>query len=66
MPVEKAFDIPEIRKHPYWVISSIAVTVDGRYIHARGTEGFGGGEPDFAAHHRRALLRAIDAIIKEL
>jgi len=66
MPAEKAFDIPEIRKHPYWVISSIAVTVDGRYIHARGTEGFGGGEPDFAAHHRRALLRAIDAIIKEL
>jgi len=66
MPVEKAFDLPEIRKYPYWVICSIGVTVDGHYISARGTDGFGGNAPDFAAHHRRALLRAIDQVIAAL
>jgi hypothetical protein len=65
MAVEKAFGVPEIRQHPYWVICHIVVMVDNRSIGALGTEGFG-GKADFGAHHERALLRGIDAIIKQL
>jgi len=66
LPAEKYFDLPQLRQFPYWVVCIVGVSVDGHYLRARGIEGFAGPQADFAAHHQRALLRAVDQVIAGL
>lgn len=66
MPAEEYFDLPKLRSFPFWVICFLELHVDGRRLHGRGVVGFGGDAPDFARHHRQALVGAINQAIQPL
>jgi len=66
MAAEQYFELPQLRKFPYWVISVVDISVDGRPLHGRGVAGFAGEPPNFASHHREALIRAINQFIAAL
>ncbi len=66
MPAEEYFDLPQLRKFPYWVICVVDLSVDGRSAHGRGVAGFASDTADFSAHHRQALISAINQAITGL
>lgn len=50
----------------YWVICEITIVVDGATYYGRGFDGYDGPFVDYPAHHRKALMAAIDQIIAQL